>query len=141
VSRRFAQGMKNSLQWRHLHDEGKLMAGGHNTTPTPCRSQALSSSISRTKTKDGRRSLPLSTQKSPFKPVESGQFQIGPYKGVGYTRGEGGNRGESRRSLMERIHLSAPAWPGSACRIDRVQGRRAAAGGRRRTHVRGFAFG
>ena len=64
--------MKNSLQWRHLHDEGKLMAGGHNTTPTPCRSQALSSSISRTKTKDGRRSLPFIYPKVP---VQTGRIR------------------------------------------------------------------
>ena len=92
VRRLFEQGTKNSLQWRHLHDEGELMAGA----TTPAYRQALSSSWSLTiqnKNKSrrrtfcvevGRKKMPdpeedpagSSAQKSAFRPVDSGQFQI-----------------------------------------------------------------
>jgi hypothetical protein len=86
--------MKNSLQWKHLHDEGELMAGGHNTTPSPSHTQALASSSFRTKTTDEEefcriwrgKKMPNPeedrhanrSEKSSFKSVESDQLQIDP---------------------------------------------------------------
>src|ERR1700730_9573569 len=38
-------------------------------------------------------------------------------QGVGHARREGGDRGESGRSFLERVQLLAPARPGTACWI------------------------
>ena len=91
----FEQGIKNSLQWRHLHDEGELMAGPqHQPTAKPLSSSCYYLPIqnknqSRRRTfcvEAERKKMPdpeedppgPSTQKSAFKPVDSDQFQIGP---------------------------------------------------------------
>ncbi len=91
--------MKNSLHWRHLHDEGELMAGGA-TTPAH-RPATLKLSLARHSEQkpqmkknfcriwEGRKyriqqeDRPANrSEKSSFKSVESDQLQIGPHKRV-----------------------------------------------------------